>query len=67
MFKNSRTKKVGRHGSWKSTESAAAFYPANRIKGARLDERGELQVLVEWKPQQGKKYSDTWVRRRSNK
>jgi hypothetical protein len=55
IFKNSRTKK------------AAAFHPANRIKIARLDGRGELQVLVEWKPQQGKKYSDTWVRRRSNK
>jgi hypothetical protein len=49
----------------KSTQSADAFYPANRIKNVRVDERGELQVLVEWQPQQGKNYPDTWVRQNS--
>jgi hypothetical protein len=49
----------------KSIQSADAFYPASRIKNARVDERGELQVLVEWQPQQGKKYPDTWVRQSS--
>jgi len=44
----------------KSIQSADAFYPANRVKNARVDEQGELQVLVEWQPQQGKNYPDTW-------